>query len=167
MSASIRTKAIWLIYSHVDLSILNTYINATKTWSDLGKPSFFEKLSRFKFPRTRIAFGRLSNLERDELKRLYKVLIYIRDRVSFHKRELGADKQVLKEANNIREEIRRKEEAAARLAEERRKYHREERRHREHMGILKNNNNNNNDNNDNNNNNNFFIGVLQFAAENF
>ena len=142
--SSIRTKAYWVMNSSQDLYILNYYIDIVKTWADLGRPSFFEKLIQLKKPRTGVSFGRITNQERKVMKRMYEILLYIKQKVMEHKTHLESDYKILKEIESIREEIRRRNEEIERMRRERRKEEKNERRHQEHMNILKNINNLNN-----------------------
>lgn len=148
--SSIRTKAYWVMNSFQDLYILNYYIDIVKTWADLGRPSFFEKLIQLKKPRTGLSFGRLTHQEREVMRKMYEILLYIKQKVLEYKSHLESDSKILKEIESIREEIRRRNEEIERMKRERRKEEMKERRHQEHMDTLRDRNNLNNENNTNN-----------------
>lgn len=101
VNANTRTKASWLAYSEGDLQLLDDYIKIVERWKHLGKPIFFQKLGKFKMPLTRPAVGKLSSHQKDELERLSKILMYIHNKVSEHKKELSKDSTILKEVKKI------------------------------------------------------------------
>lgn len=90
------TKSIWLINAKVELSVLNTFIDTVKVYADLGKPSFLNEILQLKIPRTELSFGILTKAEQEELKKLYNILIFVREKVFRYIEELNSDKEILK-----------------------------------------------------------------------
>lgn len=119
ISVGIRTKAFWVIYSTNEHKMLNSIIYEIYTWMTFGEPQFFKKLIQLKLPTTKFAFGKLSVKEQKDLKKIHQILLFIKKKFLEYKKELTSNSKIMKEVENIREEMRRQEEAKDRKEQHR------------------------------------------------